>query len=73
MGLYFFGNGRVRARRNLAIWGVISYAGRLYSEADKRYCVIRKKLFAVVLFLKHFRQYILGKPFLVLTDHAALQ
>jgi transposase InsO family protein len=52
---------------------VISYASRLYSDAEKRYCVTRKELLAVVFFLKHFRQYLLGKPFLVRTDHAALQ
>ena len=52
---------------------VISYASRLYSDAEKRYCVTRKELLAVVFFLKHFRQYLLGRPFLVRTDHAALQ
>ena len=52
---------------------VISYASRLYSDAEKRYCVTRKELLAVVFFLKHFRQYLLGRPFLIRTDHAALQ
>ena len=33
----------------------------------------RKELLAVVFFLKHFRQYLLGRPFLIRTDHAALQ
>ena len=52
---------------------VISYASRLYSAAEKRYCVTRKELLAIVFFLKHFRQYLLGKSFVVRTDHAALQ
>ena len=52
---------------------VISYASRLYSNAEHRYCVTRKELLGVVFFLKHFRQYLLGRPFLVRTDHAALQ
>jgi len=52
---------------------VLSYASRLYSDAERRYCVTRKELLAVVFFLKHFRQYLLGREFLVRTDHAALQ
>jgi hypothetical protein len=52
---------------------VISYASRLYSDTEKRYCVTRKELLAVVFFLKHFRRYLLGRPFLIRTDHAALQ
>jgi hypothetical protein len=52
---------------------VISYASRLYSDTEKRYCVTRKELLAVVFFLKYFRQYLLGRPFLIRTDHAALQ
>ena len=52
---------------------VIVYASRLYSDAEKRYCVTRKELLAVVHFLKQFSQYLLGNHFLVRTDHAALQ
>jgi len=52
---------------------VISYASRLYSKAEQRYCVTRKELLAVVFFLKNFRQYLLGRSFVVRTDHAALQ
>jgi len=52
---------------------VISYASRLYSTAERRYCVTRKELLAVVYFLRQFRQYLLGTSFVVRTDHAALQ
>jgi len=52
---------------------VINYASRLYSTAEQRYCVTRKELLAVVFFMKQFRQYLLGRPFRVRTDHAALQ
>ena len=47
---------------------VVSYASRLYSTAEQRYCVTRKELLAVVFFMKQFRQYLLGRPFLVRTD-----
>jgi transposase InsO family protein len=52
---------------------VICYASRLYSSAEKRYCVTRKELLAAVHFLKSHRQYLLGREFLLRTDHAALQ
>jgi transposase InsO family protein len=52
---------------------VIAYASRLYSDAEKNYCVTRKELLAVVFYVKHFKQYLLGRSFLVRTDHSALQ
>jgi len=52
---------------------VISYASRLYSTVERRYCVTRKQLLAVVFFLKQFRRYLLGRSFTVRTDHTALQ
>src|SRR6218665_1899613 len=41
--------------------------------AEKNYDVTRREMLAVVYFLKSFRQYLLGKKFLVRTDHSALQ
>ena len=40
---------------------------------EQNYNVTRKELLALVTFVKKFRQYLLGAPFLVRTDHAALQ
>ena len=51
---------------------VIAYASRLYSKAERNYCVTRRELLAVVYFCKHFRQYLLGRSFLIRTDHSAL-
>ena len=50
---------------------VIAYASRTYNRAEVNYCT-RKELLAVVYFLKHFKQYLLGSHFLIRTDHAAL-
>ena len=52
---------------------VISYASRLYTAAEKNYCTTRQELLAVVHFTKYFKQYLLGRKFLIRTDHAALQ
>ena len=51
----------------------ICYASQLYDSHQKNYNVTRKELLALVTFVKKFRQYLLGRPFLIRTDHAALQ
>ena len=51
----------------------ICYASQLYDKHQKNYNVTRKELLALVTFVKKFRQYLLGAPFLIRTDHAALQ
>ena len=51
---------------------VIAYASRSLSKPERRYCVTRKELLAVVYFTKHFRPYLLGRHFLLRTDHGSL-
>lgn len=52
---------------------VLAYGSRLLSRAERNYCTTRRELLAVVYFLKCFRTYLLGRPFCLKTDHAALQ
>ena len=52
---------------------VIAYGSRLYSKAEAHYCTTRRELLAVVYFVKYFKQYLLGRKFLIRTDHSALQ
>lgn len=52
---------------------VIAYASRTLSKTERRYCVTRKELLAVVHFIKHFRHYLYGKQFLLRTDHGSLR
>jgi len=51
---------------------VIGYASKVFIGTEKRYCITRKELAAMVFGLKHYRQYLLGRKFVIRTDHAAL-
>ena len=52
---------------------VIAYASRALSRPERNYNVTRRELLAVVYGLRTYKQYLLGRPFVVRTDHAALQ
>ena len=52
---------------------VIAYASRTLSRPERNYDVTRRELLAVVYGLKTFRQYLLGRQFVIRTDHSALQ
>lgn len=51
---------------------VIAFASKTLSSTRKRYCTTYRELYAVVYFVKSFRVYLLGRSFLLRTDHASL-
>ena len=51
---------------------VIAFASRTLSKAERRYCVTRRELLAVVVFTQQFRPYLLGREFTLRTDHGSL-
>ena len=51
---------------------VIAYGSKKLSRQQRRYCVTRRELLAIVVFLREFRNYLLGKPFTIRTDHGSL-
>ena len=52
---------------------VIAYGSYGLTPEQRRYCTTRKELLAVVRFTRQFRHYLLGKPFVVRTDHSSLR
>lgn len=52
---------------------VVAYFSRTFNKHERRYCVTRRELLAVVASIKHFKYYLGGLPFTVRTDHSALQ
>ena len=52
---------------------VICYAFKSFSKAHNRYSTTKRELLAIVTFTRHFRHYLLGRKFQIVTDHRALQ
>jgi hypothetical protein len=51
---------------------VIAFGSRMLTKSERKYCVTRKELLAVVTFIKQFRPYLLGRKFTLRTDHGSL-
>ena len=51
----------------------ICFAPKAFSKAQTRYSATKRELLAVVNLTRHFRHYLLGRQFKIVTDHSALQ
>jgi len=51
---------------------VVAYASRILTKVVRNYCITHRELLAVVTFLQHFGQYLLGRSFTIWTDHSVL-
>jgi len=67
------GLGAVLSQQQDGVERVIAYSSRTLNRAEKNYNTTRKELLAIVYGLKQYRQYLLGRQFLIRTDHSALQ
>jgi len=67
------GIGAVLSQRQEGKEKVIAYYSRVLNKPERNYCVTRRELLAIVDSLKFFRHYLLGRKFLIRTDHASLK
>ena len=51
---------------------VIAYGSRALTKPERRYCVTRRELLAVVQFTRQYRPYLMGRKFILRTDHGSL-
>ena len=52
---------------------VICFASKKLNKSQTRYCVTRRELLAVVVFIQEFRHHLLGQEFVLRTDHNSLR
>lgn len=52
---------------------VIAYGSKKLNNAQASYTANRGELYAIIYFLNHFKYYLLYRPFILRTDHHALQ
>ena len=67
------GLGAVLSQKQNGVERVIAFGSKTLSKSQRRYCTTYKELLAVVFFVKQYRHYLLGRRFLVRTDHSSLR
>jgi len=67
------GIGAVLSQKQEGKERVIAYYSRILNKPERNYCVTRRELLAIVDSFKFFRHYLLGRKFLVRSDHISLK
>lgn len=62
----------ILTQRRDGLWKIVACFSRKTNDAEKNYSPTELEALAIVATLEHFRHYLLGKQFLILTDHCAL-
>ena len=67
-----YGLGAVLMQQSDSVWKPVAYASRSMRETERRYAQIEKEALASTWACEKFSTYILGKKFLIETDHKPL-
>ena len=67
------GIGAVLSQQQDGVERVVAYGSHSLNRAERNYCVTDKELLAVRYFMEYFRHYLLGRTFMVRTDHQAIR
>lgn len=67
------GIGAVLSQEEGGVERVVAYASRALTKEERRYATTKKELLAMVTFTKFFKHYLLGKQFVLRTDHGSLR
>ncbi len=51
----------------------VAYYSKTLTKSERRYCVTRRELLAIVASIKEFHHYLYGRQFTIRTDHGALR
>ncbi|KAK3088259.1 hypothetical protein FSP39_016699 [Pinctada imbricata] len=51
----------------------VFYASKSLTNIQRRYCTTRRELLAVVVFIQQFKHFLLGREFIVRSDHSSLR
>ena len=54
------------------VWAAIAFASRFPNSAETKYSTNELELLAIMWACEHFRTNLLGKRFVILTDHKAI-
>jgi transposase InsO family protein len=66
------GAGAVLSQEQIGKDAPIAYASRRFNNAERNYSVVERELAAIVWGIKHFRPYLFGKRFQIVSDHKPL-
>lgn len=67
------GIGAVLLQEKDGVEWVIAYASRTLTKQERQYVTSKKELLSMVAFTKYFKNYLLGKEFILRTDYTSLR